>query len=336
MWRCHRFAQNMYVESTVDPAQFQMLQGLPDLHNEVKERYFQGHFSEAIKSDHEKMKKIMNQAFVQFNIIESQDTVLLVRPFIHGDNLDQYLLTNKNIYVKDRFVLVKRIVELLMELHKNGIPAYSFKPNNIIFSDGDIYLVDVGYKSIYDSHQKCNPLPGDMLYMGPEMLFDSIDDAFARDIWDLGLIISIIFTGEMPYQTRNAMKMLQEINKGVFLPQSLDSIQQKLISGILTRHKDSRLTIEQIQHIVVEQINFYCEATSLKFGKHAAVASSLCFAKEYGRGTPLNVPNVSTNTYVFKDLPPGAKIKNRPSIRQRKFINAVPLPKVKQIRKSFS
>lgn len=74
-----------------------------------------------------------------------------------------------------------------MFCHTNNIVHGDVKPSNILFHDGEGYLIDFGSAEMLN-HKCYGTDYGTVLYMAPEVLSDNQHD-FSRDIWALGLCI---------------------------------------------------------------------------------------------------------------------------------------------------
>eukprot|EP00048_Salpingoeca_helianthica_P018043 m.240389 g.240389 ORF g.240389 m.240389 type:complete len:618 (-) comp23352_c0_seq1:17-1870(-) len=88
---------------------------------------------------------------------------------------------------------------------------------------------------------------GSPSYAAPEIIANEKYSGPAADVWSLGVIVYTILTGQLPFQSENGAASLDRIASASFeLPDSLSERAGDLISRILRRRPEERLTVAQI------------------------------------------------------------------------------------------
>ena len=81
------------------------------------------------------------------DILETEDTVMIVSEYIEGMNLQAYMENGGKITLKMAMCWCRQIGEILEYLHRQNPPiAYGdLKPDNLMLQREQIVLVDMGY-----------------------------------------------------------------------------------------------------------------------------------------------------------------------------------------------
>jgi len=109
---------------------------------------------------------------------------------------------------------VRVIVDMLRALeylHRRNILHRDLKPDNALVSvDGDVYVLDFGLATLYESKTEDEAVVGTIAYMAPEVL--QIQGATASaDLYAVGTIAYEIFAGHHPFQAQTVMKRITQI-----------------------------------------------------------------------------------------------------------------------------
>lgn len=79
---------------------------------------------------------------------DSEDQMYLVMPLLTGQTLKQRIEKSGPLALEDVAVLVVKIASALQAAHSHGVIHRDVKPNNIVFSEKEPYLVDFGLAKI--------------------------------------------------------------------------------------------------------------------------------------------------------------------------------------------
>ena len=100
--------------------------------------------------------------------------------------------------------VARQALAALVHLHSLKIAHRDVKPANfLVSSGGEIKISDFGVsKSMRRSLDRCHSYVGTSAYMSPERfdpeLFGRVYDAYAGDVWGLGLTLMELFLGRFP------------------------------------------------------------------------------------------------------------------------------------------
>ena len=161
------------------------------------------------------------------------------RPFLIMQ-LCKYSLEHQicNITERQIWKLIHDVANGLDYLHQNEIIHRDIKPDNILVSDNDNYLIsDFGISTKLRSTMRRNSvrqdvdnnLAGTIAYMAPELFTSNRKAVKATDIWALGATLYEVITGELPFLDYGGS--LQ--NKGADIPEISDDMSADL-SAVIT------------------------------------------------------------------------------------------------------
>ena len=182
---------------------------------------------------------------------QNGDTMTLSRPYVNGENLYFYV-SLANLPKAAAMAACRNLAKIVKFIHSKDLVCMALTPENIIIDGtGVMHLVDCCLESVfYDNYHDRNTAT-DMLFLGPEGLNESslIPHKKSRDIWCLGLIMFLAFTGSYPWPTNNKMKVLSILLKAeLVLPEGLHPGLAKLVSQMLDKDPDRRPDIKSVCH----------------------------------------------------------------------------------------
>ncbi|MFA7672423.1 MAG: protein kinase [Clostridia bacterium] len=122
-----------------------------------------------------------------YDVFYNSDDTCIVTEYIEGENLYEYI-QNRGVMswwdALDVFIRISYIIRYLHCLKPDRMIHGSVHPENIIFKDGNIYLVDYGI-----SDEK------NTAYMAPELLA-GLDTSKESDIYALGMVLNYMVYGK--------------------------------------------------------------------------------------------------------------------------------------------
>ena len=106
----------------------------------------------------------------------------------------------QNLSSKEKFIIVKQIIEAITISHSNGIIHRDINPNNIMLSeDKSIKVIDYGICKIKDMINATTVYAlGTNAYSAPEVHLHSENASEKSDLYSLGAVIYFLFTGKQP------------------------------------------------------------------------------------------------------------------------------------------
>jgi len=183
---------------------------------------------------------------------ETTQAIILIVPLAKGGNL------LKNIVYSEEKAkeIVRQIANGILYIHSLNIIHRDIKPDNILFlEDNHIVIADFSVsKLLNDPCELLDDTVGAIPFYSPEICTGEKYLGKPADCWSLGILMYLILFGHHPFCSNNPENnssysilgriQTQDIAYPECSPQLLD-----LLSGILEKCPEKRLTIEQIvQH----------------------------------------------------------------------------------------
>ena len=95
---------------------------------------------------------------------------------------------------------VRQVVESLDYIHSQNIAHRDLKPENLLLDENlNIKLVDFGFATVVDPAKKNKTRLGTERYMAPELMYKLPYDARKADVFALGVIIFVFYSGHPPF-----------------------------------------------------------------------------------------------------------------------------------------
>ncbi|MCP5053410.1 MAG: protein kinase, partial [bacterium] len=173
----------------------------------MKEEYF---------ADKDQVKRFKNEGAIidqlnHPNIIkivergEHQGQLYMAMELVEGQNLADFLQTEKQIETTAAAAIILQITNALTSIHKKNIIHRDLKPENIMItrkSDNPYFvtLLDFGLARSKNLSRltQTGMVMGTVFYISPEQV-TSAEVSFACDVYSLGVICFEIFTGKKPF-----------------------------------------------------------------------------------------------------------------------------------------
>jgi serine/threonine protein kinase len=218
---------------------------------------------------------------VQFvEVIQTPELICIVMEYCDGGDLLS-LLEIGNLSTVELKRIFKQIVGGVKYIHGLGFTHGDIKPENVMITrDGTVKLIDFGYstkKGIGSDEHKS----GTLMYAAPELVKRGPFDTGKVDIWALGIILLVMFTGRMPYYDDMDNRVVRQILKGAIVyPQDADPAMKSLVQRITNLIPFSRPSLDDIL------ADAFFDETVTPFGKIANCALS----NEIDRLENLDIP----------------------------------------------
>mmetsp|Transcript_5066 Transcript_5066/g.9087 ORF Transcript_5066/g.9087 Transcript_5066/m.9087 type:complete len:919 (+) Transcript_5066:104-2860(+) len=174
--------------------------------------------------------------------------------------------------------LFRQVMSAVAYLHKNGICHRDLKPENFLLAkkcgpdlplkEGKVKLIDFGTAKRFDLGQMTTKVCT-VHYVAPEVLKKSLEAYTEKvDVWSCGVILYLMLAGAPPFNSDNELELMKSVKKGKwsFKPAKLwkgvSDNAKELISSMLSKEVDERLTAEQVQR------NDWCNSEDLNANAH--------------------------------------------------------------------
>ena len=127
----------------------------------------------------------------------------IVMEYLKGDNLNKIIILKdyNELDEEEMCQIIYQLLKALLFIHNKNIVHRDIKPENIVFGKKSDYstlkLIDFGLATNTKNTKKNSC--GSPYYMAPEI----IEGNFSKktDIWSVGVIVYLMFTGKHPYTT---------------------------------------------------------------------------------------------------------------------------------------
>jgi len=175
------------------------------------------------------------------------DQAFLVMELVDGETLSR-TLERGPLGSRESAALGARLAGALAHVHDRGIVHRDVKPSNILVGrDGVAKLGDFGIAAHDEAttYTVTGTTLGTVSYMAPEQLEDHQVGA-AADVWSLGIVLLECLTGRRVYQGSPSEVMARRIAGPVPLPTDLPAPWRQVLSGMLERRPELRLTARQV------------------------------------------------------------------------------------------
>lgn len=171
----------------------------------------------------------------------------LVMELIDGTNLRALLQAQGAFTIDQSLRYVTDILEALHAAHRVGVIHRDIKPENVLVpTEGPVRVTDFGLARAASevSMSTTGSMMGTVAYMAPETATTGEADA-RTDIYAVGIMLSEMLTGHVPWDGENAMQMAyHHVHDDVPLPSTVESWIPReideLVAALVARHPDDR------------------------------------------------------------------------------------------------
>lgn len=135
---------------------------------------------------------------------EDELNVYMILELCQRKSLEQVMRRRRYLHeIEVRYYTVQ-MLHAIKFMHSQGIIHRSLNPGNLMISDRmEVKIGDFGLaERLTDERPRRYSLIGDPEFMAPEIIDRNIDDGhgYECDLWNLGIIIYMLLTGEVPFE----------------------------------------------------------------------------------------------------------------------------------------
>jgi hypothetical protein len=143
-----------------------------------------------------------------FDIGESEGRSFLSMEYIEGEDLGKLLSRRLRLPIPQAVSIARQVCAGLTAIHERRILHRDLKPSNVMVDcRGVVRITDFGLAEIMESVQEGLSREGTPLYMAPEQFAGGAVTP-SSDIYALGLLLYVLFTGEHPFPGRDLEEMI--------------------------------------------------------------------------------------------------------------------------------
>mmetsp|Transcript_5402 Transcript_5402/g.12995 ORF Transcript_5402/g.12995 Transcript_5402/m.12995 type:complete len:412 (+) Transcript_5402:202-1437(+) len=182
--------------------------------------------------------------------------------------------------------------------HQRGIYHRDIKPENLLLSaDGTLKITDFGVNSMKAgtvTDQLLYTSVGTPFYAAPELLGDTKAgyQASKVDVWSVGVILYLLLTGTLPFQSENMTALYNLINQAnVSYPPDFPPDAKDLLSRMLVRDPERRIDLAAVKEHPWFLVDYTPDLTGTKsLGASAPHFTSQGSSELLAGGLPPGVP----------------------------------------------
>ncbi|XP_042385465.1 calcium-dependent protein kinase 20-like [Zingiber officinale] len=184
---------------------------------------------------------------------EDDAAVHLVMELCEGGELFDRIVARGHYTERAAAGIMRTIIEVIQECHKNGVMHRDLKPENFLFGNkkenAPLKAIDFGLSVFFRPGECFNEIVGSPYYMAPEVLKRNYGPEV--DVWSVGVILYILLCGVPPFWAETEQGVAQAILCSVVdfkrepWPKVSDSAKD-LVRHMLEPDPKKRLTAQQV------------------------------------------------------------------------------------------
>ncbi|KAK2861065.1 hypothetical protein Q7C36_005231 [Tachysurus vachellii] len=207
------------------------------------------HQRDKITNEIELHKTLQHKHVVKFSHhFEDQDNIYIFLELCSRKSLAHIWKARHTLTDPEVRYYLRQIISGLKYLHNKRILHRDLKLGNFFVNENmELRLGDFGLAAKMETvEQRKKTICGTPNYLAPEVL-NRQGHGTESDVWSLGCVMYTLLCGSPPFETldlKETYKCIKEVK--YTLPPSLSPAAQKLISAILQKNPNDRLTLDQI------------------------------------------------------------------------------------------
>jgi len=146
--------------------------------------------------------------------LETDETLYIIMSRCLGPDLVDHMEANGNaLLISSVRDLARQMLHAIAAVHDHGLMHRDAKPENFRFKDPSattLQLLDFGAAKPSDERPKAHTVTGTLLYAAPEVF--SGDYCRSCDLWSCGVILFLLVSGQLPFQTSD-VKILRSMHR---------------------------------------------------------------------------------------------------------------------------
>ncbi|KAH8620660.1 Protein kinase domain [Trypanosoma vivax] len=148
---------------------------------------------------------------------QDDENLWIVMEYMAGGELQRVLKRDGTFSEAHTRRITMQLLFALEFIHQKGIVHRDMKPENCLLSEGDLVckISDFGFAVLVGVDQCLMTFCGTTVFMAPE-IFNDTNYGKPVDMWALGVMVYLMFTGEYPFYGRTQKEMTEAILKGSY------------------------------------------------------------------------------------------------------------------------
>jgi serine/threonine protein kinase len=183
-----------------------------------------------------------------FEVVYERDLIYLIMEYCPYGELFNAISDSGPLGEDVCHWIFPQIVDALLYLHTRGIAHRDIKPENILFDEyWNPKIADLGACQHTRADSLMQTFCGTIYYLPPEIINGRQYDGRASDVWCLGIVLYVMFVGEIPWSAHSDPMILRQICKGEFvIPSTIPECVLPLLGQMLSPDPADRPTMAEI------------------------------------------------------------------------------------------
>ncbi|KAJ0092853.1 hypothetical protein Patl1_25130 [Pistacia atlantica] len=188
-----------------------------------------------------------------FDVYEDDYHLHMVLELCDSQDLYHHLINKGILSESESKSIITQLLQAISHMHKLGIVHRDIKPDNILFSSGNIVKIsDFGSAEFFnnESEELMRGVVGTPYYVAPEVVAGR-DYNEKVDIWSAGVVLYIMLAGFPPFYGDTVTETFEAVLRGnlrfptqVF--QSVSPMAKDLLRKMLCKEVSRRFSAEQV------------------------------------------------------------------------------------------
>jgi serine/threonine protein kinase len=174
---------------------------------------------------------------------QTKTHLFVVLEYVAGGELYSYLYSKETLEPSAARVYLAEVISAIGYIHSLGFIYRDLKPENILIAQtGHLKLVDFGFVKRLGEEGRTYSMCGTTEYMAPEVVAGT-GYGLAADWWSVGILLYEMLVGSSPFVANDPYEIYNKVlSVEPVLPHGLDSSASSLITLLLMKNPNSRLT----------------------------------------------------------------------------------------------
>uniref|UniRef100_A0A914ZND7 Protein kinase domain-containing protein n=2 Tax=Parascaris TaxID=6254 RepID=A0A914ZND7_PARUN len=191
-----------------------------------------------------------NNIIKVYDVIHSGPFVCLVEEYANNGDLLRRIKGKIRLNEDESRFYFRQLIEALMYLKSIKVAHRDLKCENILLDSCDnVKLCDFGFSRMMKDGDVSRTFCGSRAYAAPEILRQIPYNGFTVDVWSAAIVLYIMITGVMPYNSDNPRKMLnRQLQHRVSFPKLIflsDDVKE-LLYQMLHPSPSDRITYQEM------------------------------------------------------------------------------------------
>lgn len=176
-----------------------------------------------------------------------EELIVVVMDLVNGKDLFTLILEDPDKVAANWRTIFVQMCRGVQYLHKKGLAHRDLKPDNILVDTNfQVKLCDYGFLVETEGTEIRRSVCGTLFYIAPEMVREVPYCEKVADVWALGVILYVIVTGCLPWESRDNDEIMQEIEHGITKLDMLATCQRDIVAKCCDLNPERRVTVDEL------------------------------------------------------------------------------------------